>query len=193
MQLRSDARANRSRILEVATEAFAERGLHTEMKVIAERAGVAIGTLYNHYESKEDLLLAIVREAVQTAVAGAQRAEAEPDALLALRGMLASAFEVAERYGWIAEALLTGQLPPSCQAALQAEPVDPQHATRYERTVARCVEQGRLRTGLDVVLTAALLQGATLPWVYRRFRRDEGPLAAASAVVDLILSGASPR
>jgi AcrR family transcriptional regulator len=193
MQLRADARANRSRILDVATEAFAERGLHTEMKVIAERAGVAIGTLYNHFESKDDLLLAIVREAVHAAVAGAQRAEAEPDALLALRGMLANAFEVADRYGWIVEALLTGQLPPSCQTALQADAGDPQHATRYERIVARCIAQGRLRADLDVVLSAAILQGATLPWVYRRFRREQWPLAAASAVVDLVLSGAAPR
>lgn len=58
------------------------------------------------------------------------------------------------------------------------------------RILARRVEQGRLRPDLDVVLTAAMLQGVTLPWIYRRPRGERGPLAAASASVDLVLAGA---
>lgn len=40
-------------------ELVAERGIHgTSMSRVAERAGVATGTAYVHYESKEDLLVA---------------------------------------------------------------------------------------------------------------------------------------
>ena len=40
-------------------ELVAERGIHgTSMSQVAERAGVATGTAYVHYESKEDLLIA---------------------------------------------------------------------------------------------------------------------------------------
>lgn len=40
-------------------ELVADRGIHgTSMSQVAERAGVATGTAYVHYESKEDLLVA---------------------------------------------------------------------------------------------------------------------------------------
>lgn len=40
-------------------ELVAERGIHgTSMSQVAERAGVATGTAYVHYESKEELLIA---------------------------------------------------------------------------------------------------------------------------------------
>lgn len=40
-------------------ELVAERGIHgTSMSRVAERAGVATGTAYVHYESKEELLIA---------------------------------------------------------------------------------------------------------------------------------------
>lgn len=40
-------------------ELVAERGIHgTSMSHVADRAGVATGTAYVHYESKEDLLIA---------------------------------------------------------------------------------------------------------------------------------------
>lgn len=45
-------------------ELVAERGIHgTSMSQVAERAGVATGTAYVHYESKEDLLIAAFVEA----------------------------------------------------------------------------------------------------------------------------------
>lgn len=45
-------------------ELVAERGIHgTAMSQVAERAGVATGTAYVHYESKEELLIAAFVEA----------------------------------------------------------------------------------------------------------------------------------
>jgi AcrR family transcriptional regulator len=50
----------RSHILRAAAEAFAERGYHaTTIKEIARLAGVADGTIYNHFDNKEALLLGI--------------------------------------------------------------------------------------------------------------------------------------
>lgn len=47
-------------------ELVAERGIHgTSMSQVAERAGVATGTAYVHYESKEELLIAAFVEAKQ--------------------------------------------------------------------------------------------------------------------------------
>src|SRR5512138_2747814 len=49
-------------ILAAAEEVFAEDGLHAaRMERIASRAGVAVGTLYNHFADKEALLAALAR------------------------------------------------------------------------------------------------------------------------------------
>lgn len=57
-------------------ELVAERGIHgTSMSQVAERAGVATGTAYVHYESKEELLIAAFVEVKtrlgETALSGA--------------------------------------------------------------------------------------------------------------------------
>lgn len=47
-------------ILDVAEEVLAEKGYHdTSMDEIASRVGVAKGTLYQHFPSKEDLIFAL--------------------------------------------------------------------------------------------------------------------------------------
>jgi AcrR family transcriptional regulator len=47
----------RARILSAAQEVFAEQGDAARMEEVARRARVGKGTLYNYYESKEDLLI----------------------------------------------------------------------------------------------------------------------------------------
>ncbi|GLZ00997.1 TetR/AcrR family transcriptional regulator [Actinoplanes sp. NBRC 103695] len=65
--VRSDARANRDRILAAARQAFTEDG-DTSMNQIAQRAGVGPGTLYRNYPSREALVLAIYQDEVDRLV-----------------------------------------------------------------------------------------------------------------------------
>ena len=55
-QPRADARANRERLLQIATRAFAREGPGTSLKGIAKEAGVGIGTLYRHFSTREALI-----------------------------------------------------------------------------------------------------------------------------------------
>ncbi|MGZ4745985.1 MAG: TetR/AcrR family transcriptional regulator [Oryzihumus sp.] len=57
--LRADAARNRARLLDAATRQFAERGVETSLDDVAKAAGVGIGTLYRHFPTREDLVLAV--------------------------------------------------------------------------------------------------------------------------------------
>ena len=58
--LRADAQRNRVRILEAAEVVFASEGIEVPVDVIAEKAGVGVGTLYRHFPTKERLCEAIL-------------------------------------------------------------------------------------------------------------------------------------
>jgi AcrR family transcriptional regulator len=66
---RAPAPRLRARLREATTEAireaaeavFVEQGFGARMEDIAERAGVSVGTLYNHFEDRDALLLELVR------------------------------------------------------------------------------------------------------------------------------------
>jgi len=62
-QLRFSSQAN---IMEAALELFTKHGFHkTTIKMIAERAGVSTGLMYNYFTSKDELLLVMIRKAIE--------------------------------------------------------------------------------------------------------------------------------
>jgi AcrR family transcriptional regulator len=58
--LRADALRNRARLLEAAESVFAAEGISVPVDLIAEKAGVGVGTLYRHFPTKEKLFEAIL-------------------------------------------------------------------------------------------------------------------------------------
>jgi len=61
----SISRRERTRgdILNAAHDLFVERGFHaTSMRQIAQRAGIALGGIYNHFNSKDELFTAVFLE-----------------------------------------------------------------------------------------------------------------------------------
>ncbi|WP_456598925.1 TetR/AcrR family transcriptional regulator [Blastococcus sp. SYSU DS0616] len=57
---RTDAQRNRTHILDVAEQYFAEHGITGSLDAIAKRAGVGPGTLYRHFPNREALLDALL-------------------------------------------------------------------------------------------------------------------------------------
>jgi AcrR family transcriptional regulator len=84
-RLRSDAAANRDRILAAATIAVRRDGERVPMATIAAEAGVGIGTLYRHYPTRPTLLAALTLRSfhlvLQHARAAAQSDKQAPAAL----------------------------------------------------------------------------------------------------------------
>jgi AcrR family transcriptional regulator len=57
---RADAQRNRARILHAAENVFAVEGIDVPVDLIAEKAGVGVGTLYRHFPTKEKLCEAVL-------------------------------------------------------------------------------------------------------------------------------------
>jgi len=53
--------ARREEVLETAASMFASSGLRTSLKEIADAAGILPGSLYHHFESKEAIIVELVR------------------------------------------------------------------------------------------------------------------------------------
>src|SRR5438093_13682047 len=53
--------ARREEVLETAASLFASSGLRTSLKEIADAAGILPGSLYHHFESKEAIIVELVR------------------------------------------------------------------------------------------------------------------------------------
>src|SRR3954451_16684227 len=74
---KADAVRNRQRILEAARAAFAATGVETSMAEIARRAGVGMATLYRNFESRHELLEALLVDEVDEVCAAAATIEGE--------------------------------------------------------------------------------------------------------------------
>ncbi len=96
--VRADAEANREKVLDAASDVFAERGIDAPLKLIAQRAHVGKGTLYRHFVDREELIVALADRLQERYAAIAAAADSAPtgwDALtIYIDGVTAMYFEL---------------------------------------------------------------------------------------------------
>jgi AcrR family transcriptional regulator len=61
---RADARRNERALLDAAAAAFVASGVDAPVRDIAARAGVGMGTIYRHFPTRADLIIAVYRHQV---------------------------------------------------------------------------------------------------------------------------------
>ena len=83
--MRSDARRNRARLIEVAATAFRDEGLDIGVDELARRAEVGIATLYRHFPAKTDLIVAVMDRVFADLSRAADEALARPAGACAFR------------------------------------------------------------------------------------------------------------
>jgi AcrR family transcriptional regulator len=71
---RRDAQERRERLIVAAQREFAAHGVDASLEKIARDAGVAIGTLYRHFPTRLDLLMAAFKPRVEEFLDGATKA-----------------------------------------------------------------------------------------------------------------------
>ncbi|GAB4060579.1 TetR/AcrR family transcriptional regulator [Catellatospora paridis] len=170
---RADMVRNRRLLLGAATEAFAERGVDVSMGEIAQRAGVAKGTVFRHFATKEDLLAAIMLQLLDRLTGTADRLLQADDAAAALWEFMTAGVEALA--GDRAFCDVIGR--PSLQNAEVRDAIA-KLGHVAETLTARAREQGGVRadiTGTDIVLllggihqTAAPVLD-TQPQAWRRY------------------------
>ncbi|MEU0073012.1 helix-turn-helix domain-containing protein [Streptomyces sp. NPDC006332] len=72
---RADARRNKETLLDAAAAVFVRSGVEAPVRDIAAEAGVGLGTIYRHFPTRADLIIAVYRHQVDAC------AEAGPELL----------------------------------------------------------------------------------------------------------------
>ena len=180
------------KLLEAAAREFGERGYHeAAITGITQRAGVALGTFYTYFESKEELFRALVRDMshatrqhVAEAVAGA------PDRL------------AAERLGLAAFIAFTRAHPELYriveEAQFVAEDAYREHyrsfVEGYRQGLATAAARGEIVEGPDELRAWALIgMSVFLGMRYAVWDQDMDPAAVADHAIDLVSEGLRKR
>ncbi len=184
---RSDAIANRARLLEAARDAFADLGPTAEVTYIAERARVGVGTIYRHFGSKEGLLREVVLEAVGEFERELGDSERVAPPVAALRAFLTALLHATESYGWLFDAMLSGQLPEEASAGIEGVDAGRRLSTILDRGVA----SRTFHRDLDLNIASNLLLGLPLTWKYGELRESMTVADAVDRTIEVFLSGAT--
>ncbi|MFJ5837460.1 TetR/AcrR family transcriptional regulator [Streptomyces shenzhenensis] len=143
---RADARRNEVTLLEAAAAIFVTSGVEAPIRDIAAKAGVGTATIYRHFPTRADLIIAVYRHQV----------EALAEAGSALPETSATPYEALARwFDLFVDFVVTKQ---GLAAVLQSEDpcFDPLHSYFLDRLVPVCTqlldaaaESGEIRADLD--------------------------------------------
>ncbi|MFC7529997.1 TetR/AcrR family transcriptional regulator [Actinoplanes sp. GCM10030250] len=106
---RADARRNEKSLLEAAAAAFIASGVEVPVREIAAKAGVGVGTIYRHFPTRADLVVAVYRHQVEAcAEAGPALLADSPTPYAALAGWIDQFVDFLITKHGLAEALQSG-------------------------------------------------------------------------------------
>ena len=193
----------RNAILDAAEAVFAERGYHgARIQDIAERARIAVGTVYNHFADKDEVLSALLDERtegllaqVRAGGAGAPAASRGFRASLEARvaGMLAyveqhrAFFAIANEHG-----LFAGAVAPSARSSARGERVETFRAV-FRAIVEEGIASGDLEP-LDPDALARFLGGTMRAFILSSLAEGGRNVREQAAMtIELFLHGAAKR
>jgi AcrR family transcriptional regulator len=153
--------ARRAAILAAARDALAEKGIAAiQIASVAERAGIAAGTVYRYFPSKTELVAAVVAGLSGEEIAALERAAAAaPGPLSALAAAIATFAMRAIARRRLVLALLAEAVEPELSGALAS--YRRELAAALEKLIRKALE-GRHLEQQDAALAAPALIGALI-------------------------------
>ena len=197
--------ATQKRILDVSLQLFQKIGFgRTTMRDIARKSGIALGTTYNYFPTKEHLALYFFERALQH-VMERYRKEEPPDAPLDERIFLLLSLELEEiaPYEEFLHLIVTHAVVPTSR--LHPFSVDSQRLKhRYLEFVGRVLEEARDRgefaaVGMDSMILSAFWVfhlGIMMFWLNDPSRKKEDTFILLDKSLRFILNamkGKAPR
>jgi len=189
------------RILDAARRLFDRRGYgDTAMEDIARRAGLAVGTLYNYFSSKDDLLIAIFRRDSERVAALAERIVADPPAdpvesIAALADAFIESVMAEERRLWREVFAASIAAPDTLGARLFA--LDARMIELFTAMVEKLKQRGTLAARTDSSRAASLFYGICFTWTIAYATQDRLTLEAmrteVSQSISMTVRGMLPR
>lgn len=179
---RSDALINRSRLIDAAREVFAERGFAAEMREIADRAGLGIGTIYRNFATKEDLAEAVVERLLDEAPGLAAEALAAKTPAEGVQLLLDRMWTGFEQYGWLFDMLFV-----RADRDLESQPAFQERLGAFIPVFERAQAAGALRADFEPAAMVVCLR--SLFYAYRVLQQKQGPAYARAQVESLFLRG----
>jgi len=177
LRARQKADKNR-RILEAATGLFREVGYDAaRIEDIAERAGVSVGTFYNYYQNKGDMLLATVAMEVEEVLDAGEAIVADPplDVLAALQGLINQYYDHSLVYlskeMWRTAMAFSIQQPETPFSKRYTE-LDRRLCSQVSTLIQRLQLKGAVLTGIDTSAVGAMVFN-NLNMMFTEFVRDE--------------------
>jgi AcrR family transcriptional regulator len=200
LRRRDEARALfRNAILDAAESVFAQRGFHgARIQDIAEHARIAVGTVYNHFAQKDDVLSALLEERSEELLARLRATDQAPTFEAHLRARVASMlayveehrafFAIATEHGLFAGTAAPGA-PTTTRRLRRVE----SFRAAFRALVEEGIASGDLEPiGSDVL--ARFLGGTIRAFVLSSLAEDDADAEAhAATIVDLFLRGAGRR
>jgi AcrR family transcriptional regulator len=179
------ARRTRATILEAAAELFAERGyVRTTVGDVAEAAGVSLGTVYQYFRDRGEIVAALVHHGVSDLLRGADNAWQADEGRTGLERVLGRFVAAYIEAGAVARVWEEVSHVDEELGALRRK-LGRAFTRSIERSLTRAVAEGVVRDDLDVPLVAIALSGMVDRYCYVVYAFDppsgEPPSADASA------------
>lgn len=180
---RADAQRNEQALLDAAAAVFVTSGVDAPVRKIAAKAGVGMGTIYRHFPTRADLIIAVYRHQVETcAQAGPALLTASPTPRTALTQWVEMFVDLLTTKHGLAAALHSDQAG-----------FDALHAYFLDRLVPVCgqlldaaADAGEIRTDVGAY---PLLRGIGNLCI----GADDDPRYDARLMVDILLAGLANR
>lgn len=189
------------RILAAARRLFDRKGFaDTSMEEVAARAGLAVGTLYNYFSSKDQLLFAISRSDTEQLVMIGERILADPpddpvEAIAALTEVMVQGITAGERRLWRELFVAAIAAPDTLGARLFA--LDMRLIAQLTAMLDLLKARGAVNASVDSARAAGLFYGICLTWTIAFATRDDLTIETMrgeiSEGVRITINGMLPR
>ena len=185
-------RKTRNKLLEAAEHEFGEKGYHEAgISGITYRAGVALGTFYTYFESKEEIFRALVTYmSLRTREWIGKRVSEAPNRLAAERLGIEAYIEFARKHKAIYRIMTEAEFvaPREYRQHYQG------FATAYVDNLEKAGDKGEIRNGNYEVWSWAIMGiSVFLGMRYADWDDSESLTDLADTVMDLIAKGISPE